>query len=253
MRGGESRSGLIIQLLPDATSGPATILRPIMDKKAASYLGGLATGQKLAKEGKARKELYDLFPNFCKFCQKLILRRPDERLRETRKKIFCNSSRAASFNGHLRIRIKKPKPPRKPKEWLDLKCTNCGCLFSYTGLWKRKCCSEKCVHDKIAKVNINMGPERRQAHRDRRYKQLAIEEGQAKKLRSEGWEIFSPTVVCDRIGTKDGKVYFIEFKPDHNTNLRSGQQRLHDVVPDQYIVISHPKDFVWSENIGSVA
>jgi len=71
----------------------------------------------------------------------------------------------------------------------------------------------------------------------RRHKQLDLEEGMASDMRDEGWEIFSPTVVCDRVGVKDGKVFFIEFKPASNPRLRSGQKRIADLVPEMYKVV----------------
>lgn len=75
----------------------------------------------------------------------------------------------------------------------------------------------------------------REASSLNRRRQLATEEALADKLRSEGYEIFSPTVVCDRIGIKDGKVYFVEFKP-RGQELRQGQATVCDLVPDQYHV-----------------
>jgi hypothetical protein len=72
-----------------------------------------------------------------------------------------------------------------------------------------------------------------------RKQQLAVEEKQAEKLRQAGWEIFSPTVVCDRIGVKDGRVFFIEFKKVGREKLRAGQQRIADLVPNQYVVRVH--------------
>jgi hypothetical protein len=69
-----------------------------------------------------------------------------------------------------------------------------------------------------------------------RRKQIADEGALAREMRSEGWEIFSPTVVCDRIGIKDGKVYFIEFKKDASQKLRPGQSAVQAASPDNYII-----------------
>jgi hypothetical protein len=69
-----------------------------------------------------------------------------------------------------------------------------------------------------------------------RYNQMSYEEGMADDLRKDGWEIFSPTVVCDRIGIKDGKVVLIEFKKP-GQELRESQQRVHDVDPDSYLIV----------------
>lgn len=72
--------------------------------------------------------------------------------------------------------------------------------------------------------------------RKRRYAQLEYEEGIARELRAQGWAVFSPTVVCDRVGVKKGKVYFLEFKRKGQT-LRQFQQLIHDLVPNMYKVI----------------
>jgi len=69
---------------------------------------------------------------------------------------------------------------------------------------------------------------------------LAWEEGVAESLRNEGWQIFSPTVVCDRIGIKDGKVYFLEFKLP-GQELRDGQKAIADLTPENYKIIFRPK------------
>lgn len=57
----------------------------------------------------------------------------------------------------------------------------------------------------------------------------------AKALASEGYEVFSPTVVCDRIAVKDGKVFFVEFKLPGQP-LRPGQARIQSLAPDQYLI-----------------
>jgi hypothetical protein len=76
--------------------------------------------------------------------------------------------------------------------------------------------------------------------RKRRYAQIELEESIANSLRAEGWEVFSPTVVCDRIGIKDGKVFFLEFKPESSRTLRPGQKKIHDCIPEMYRVVTHP-------------
>lgn len=72
-----------------------------------------------------------------------------------------------------------------------------------------------------------------------RRQQISLEEQQANQLRQQGWEVFSPTVVCDRIGVKNGKVFFIDFKKRGREKLRDGQQRIHDLLPEQYLVVVH--------------
>ena len=70
--------------------------------------------------------------------------------------------------------------------------------------------------------------------RRRRYKQMDMEETAANKLRDDGWEILSPTVVCDRIGIKDGEVFFIEFKKP-GQKLSPNQERIRALV-EKYII-----------------
>lgn len=73
-------------------------------------------------------------------------------------------------------------------------------------------------------------------HQSRRRKnQIAAEEQQAEELRALGFEVFSPTVVCDRIAVKDGQVFFVEFKKP-GQELRPGQKRIAELVPQMYIV-----------------
>ena len=55
-------------------------------------------------------------------------------------------------------------------------------------------------------------------------------------MTEEGWTVYFPTVVCDRVGVKAGKVYFLEFKKG-NQQLRPGQQAICDLVPHMYLVI----------------
>lgn len=73
------------------------------------------------------------------------------------------------------------------------------------------------------------------AQSKRRKDQIAAEVAMAKQLEAEGFQVFSPTVVCDRVAVKDGKVYFVEFKKP-GQELRPGQQIIHDLVPDGYLI-----------------
>lgn len=73
------------------------------------------------------------------------------------------------------------------------------------------------------------------AQSKRRKDQIAHEVAMAKKMEEEGYEVYSPTVVCDRVVVKDGKVYFVDFKKP-GQKLRPGQQRIHDLIPDQYLI-----------------
>ena len=93
------------------------------------------------------------------------------------------------------------------------------------------------------KINFAKGRSKGQAtfrnseiQRRRRIDQITKEENMANDLKKKGYEVFSPTVVCDRIVIKDNKVYFVEFKKLNQT-LRSGQQKVHDLMPDNYLII----------------
>jgi hypothetical protein len=74
-----------------------------------------------------------------------------------------------------------------------------------------------------------------EAQSKRRKAQIAAEVAEAKRLEAEGYEVYSPTVVCDRIAVKGGKVFFVDFKKP-GQKLRPGQQRIHDLVPEMYII-----------------
>lgn len=77
------------------------------------------------------------------------------------------------------------------------------------------------------------------SQRKRRQLQIRHEEAEADKLRAQGYEVFSPTIVCDRIAIKDGRAYFVEFKKPGQA-LRAGQKRLQDAAPEQYLVVYSP-------------
>lgn len=53
---------------------------------------------------------YYAFPNHCLLCSSIIRVKDKEKVVETRKRKFCNSSCFAKHNNATRIRIKKPKP-----------------------------------------------------------------------------------------------------------------------------------------------
>ena len=95
----------------------------------------------------------------------------------------------------------------------------------------------------VSRRNIQVAVERRkkegffssEAQSKRRLNQIAAEVAMAKQLEAEGFKVFSPTVVCDRVAVKDGKVLFVEFKKPGQT-LRPGQQEIHDLVPEMYLI-----------------
>jgi hypothetical protein len=91
-------------------------------------------------------------------------------------------------------------------------------------------------HPELGKIRARSLTHDTEAQRARRYAQLAYEEGIANELRSTGWAVFSPTVVCDRVAVVNGKVYFVEFKR-LGQELRPAQQLIHDLVPNMYEII----------------
>ncbi len=66
-----------------------------MNKSMAGKLGGMITARKLKKEAVDR---YYASPNICKFCGKVIHISENERVSNTRNKVFCNNSCSAKFN-----------------------------------------------------------------------------------------------------------------------------------------------------------
>jgi len=144
-------------------------------------------------------------PNLCEYCGKAIPlngRKPCL-VRQMR---FCDKSCAAKANNRLHPkRIKQPKPPKKKR----------------TGS-SREVMLQRGLIDPIL------------AH-DRRMRQLDHEEAEANKLRTQGFEVYSPTVVCDRVAIRNGKVFFVEFKRP-GQKLRPGQQAIQNLVPEMYVI-----------------
>jgi hypothetical protein len=194
-----------------------------------------ANGKKIAI--RLRQEAitqYELNPNYCRYCGEKICVKETEKVSTARKRIFCNQSCAAIFNNSGRPSSQKIIYPVK-------NCEHCKNIFQ--PLKSRvRFCGNKCAAtfrallltpEELHKRGFGI-PERGSYLR---HKQLDLEEGMANDMRSKGWEIFSPTVVCDRVGVKDGKVFFLEFKPVSNIKLRSGQKRIADLVPEMYKVV----------------
>ena len=75
-----------------------------------------------------------------------------------------------------------------------------------------------------------------EAQSRRRKNQIAAETAMADLMVLEGFKIYPPSVVCDRVAVKDGKVFFAEFKKHSGQKLRPGQQEIHDLVPDMYLM-----------------
>jgi hypothetical protein len=72
-----------------------------------------------------------------------------------------------------------------------------------------------------------------EAQRRRSYRRMEIENNESDKLRKNGWVIYYPTTVCDRIGVKNNKVYFLEFKRK-GQDLREGQKAISELTKGRY-------------------
>ncbi len=77
-----------------------------------------------------------------------------------------------------------------------------------------------------------------EVQRRRRYKQMEMEENASQKLRETGWGLYSPTIVCDRIGIKEGKTFFIEFKKEGQA-LTPNQAKVRKLASESYIVVNY--------------
>lgn len=74
-----------------------------------------------------------------------------------------------------------------------------------------------------------------EVQRRRRYKQMQMEENASNRLREDGWKIFSPTVVCDRIGIKNNQVFLIEFKKPEQ-KLTENQEEVKKLVNNYRVI-----------------
>lgn len=81
--------------------------------------GGLAAS-KVVKQKHINKYLEN--PNICEFCRKQILPKEGERAKDVRKKRFCNTSCATSYNNEKRLAAGWVSPNRNPKNY----CLVCG-------------------------------------------------------------------------------------------------------------------------------
>lgn len=187
---------------------------------------------------------YYLEPKTCATCGCVIEVRDGEKVAMVRLRKFCNSSCAAQKNNRIHPKRSRKDGVRPPRNRLktENKCTECLELFFPFHRSQQFCgrkCSARSSSRKISKEELfRRGITDPIKSRQQRMKQLSVEENLADDLRSEGWEIFSPTVVCDRVGVKDGKVFFLEFKPINDQRLRAGQQRIAELVPDMYRIIA---------------
>jgi hypothetical protein len=174
-----------------------------------------------------REAVAAFIPKMCRQCGSLIEYIEGLKIGDVKAKKFCNLSCAAKYN-----------TPRSNKRRADF-CERCGNEIVSENVpnpTHRKYCNQ-CLPVVRREIAIKNGrlPTGSEYCRNLRYKQLEHEQTEAAKLVDLGFEVFSPTVVCDRVAVKDGKVFFVEFKPT-GQKLRPGQQRIKDLVPNMYLV-----------------
>jgi hypothetical protein len=104
---------------------------------------------------------------------------------------------------------------RRPDPALGMVCQMCGKELKKLGKYcSRKChCTANNIAIKEWEHNVSLQMER------------------------NGWKIFRPASCCDRLGMKDGQLFFLEFKPQGRTHLREYQKLVRDAVPHMYRVI----------------
>ena len=196
-----------------------------------------ANGQMMAVRQKQEAiDRYQSAPKHCRHCGKILILRDGQKPSDIRLRSFCDRSCAAKHNNQGINRSARLK--KAPSSYT---CRQCGLVFSSRSRTP-KFCSRSCATRYQAK---QAGPEEllRRGFGDSkkssrlRKRQILWEESIAEDMRSDGWEIFSPTVVCDRVGVKNGFVYFIEFKPESNQKLRAGQKRIAELVPGMYKIV----------------
>lgn len=122
-----------------------------------------------------------------------------------------------------RFLVIPPRPVDRLGAYIWPICQYCGKKIEQRGnrrpIRSRKYCGRECT----GKANIR--------------RLYAWENAIGDQLRNEGWTILLPSACCDRIGIKDGHVFFLEFKPEGRTALRSYQKTLREAAPDVYRVI----------------
>ena len=192
--------------------------------------GGKACAVIQKAKAAARLAAYIENPNYCKECNSPILPNNWRTISICKEMKFCGNACAAISNNRsrahykhsteIRQKLSRVQKEKHPNPEFSL-CKQCEKQFPYDG---KSICSDEC---------------RKDFWRAHRRKQIYGEEEVANKLREEGWEILYTSNCCDRIGIKDGKVFFLEFKPFGNESLRTGQQRLSEVAKEQFLVVVH--------------
>lgn len=115
----------------------------------------------------------------------------------------------------------------KPKSKATLLCQTCGVEIPP----RRKFCSRSCSGKSSIRINLDW------------------EQAVAAKLSQDGWTVFRPNVCCDRMGIKDGRLYFLEFKPKGKTELRYFQKIVQKMSPHNFRVVIGELD---PENLSEV-
>jgi hypothetical protein len=177
-----------------------------------------------------QKAIASFIPKTCLQCgNEIVYVEGGIKISQIRLKKYCNLSCAARHRHHKGYTVLKKKRF----------CERCHDEIINALSPRRRFCtvclpivrSEKAVNSQhFLKSKFEPG-----FFRAVRLRQIEHEQSEAKKLEDEGYEVFSPTVVCDRVAVKDGKVFFVEFKKT-GQKLRPGQQRIFDLASEMYIV-----------------
>lgn len=218
------------------TSSTPFLFEKDYSRKLGRGHAGAAVSAQLARQRAIDR--YYAKPNKCGHCGEVIPVPDGIKVSQIRVKRYCNSSCSAKDSNGKRRTGRSASSKRKNRLSRLAICNGCGDEF-HPWSADSKFCSQSCASKATPREErVRRGRINSESARANRYKQLAWEEAIAAEMRVDGWEIFSPTVVCDRVGVKDGKVFFLEFKPVNNQTLRPGQQRIADLVPEMYKIVA---------------
>jgi len=191
--------------------------------------GGKARAVIQHTEALQRALLYENAPNFCEEC-KAAIQLKDNPVSQAQKRRFCSLACFWKFNGRSRQKYYENRRLSAQKLFSFI-CKQCKNTFEAES--ERLYCSNTC------RTNGRNTEEYKERARVNRRKQMKVEEDVANKLRENGWEILYTSNCCDRIGIKDGKVYFLEFKRKGHEELAIGQKRLQEAAGEQFKIIVH--------------
>lgn len=108
---------------------------------------------------------------------------------------------------------------------------SCGCVTcdpARHNTQARKDAARRVLAERTAELKSAIG---RKGATERMKKEWSASDA----MRREGYEVFEPYAVCDRVAVKDGKAYFVEFKYE-GQSLRPAQQKVRDAAKEGYIV-----------------